>query len=97
EGLASNEIFCIFPEGRLTPTGEMMPFQRGIERILRESPVQVVPVALSGLWGSYFSKAPNARKLPKRVRVSAGEPISADEVTASALHETVLELRGAAR
>ncbi len=97
EGLASNEIFCIFPEGRLTPTGEMMPFQRGIERILRESPVQVVPVALSGLWGSYFSKAPNARKLPKRVRVSAGEPISADEANASALHETVLELRGAAR
>lgn len=97
EGLQSNEIFCIFPEGRLTPNGEMMPFQRGIERILRESPVPVVPVALSGLWGSYFSKSPNARKLPKRVRISVGEPFSPDVATAKALQDQVLALRGNAR
>lgn len=97
EGLERNEIFCIFPEGRLTPTGEMMPFQRGIERILRESPVPVVPVALSGLWGSYFSKASNARKLPKRVRVSVGEPISPDVATAVGLEDKVLALRGSDR
>ncbi len=97
EGLDRNEIFCIFPEGRLTPTGEMMPFQRGIERILRESPVPVIPVALSGLWGSYFSKAPNARKLPKRVRVSVGEPVSPGLATAQGLQEQVLALRGDTR
>lgn len=94
DGLAAGEIFCIFPEGRLTPNGEMMPFQRGIERILRESPVPVVPVALGGMWGSYFSKSPNRKKLSKRVRVVVGDPMPAENASAETLYEKVAALRG---
>ena len=94
DGLAAGDIFCIFPEGRLTPNGEMMPFQHGIERILRESPVPVVPVALGGMWGSYFSRAPSKKKISKRVSVTVGDPLPASEVTAALLYDKVLELRG---
>ncbi len=97
EGLSRGEIFCIFPEGRLTPTGEILPFQRGIERILRESPVPVVPVALGGMWGSYFSKSEGRKKLSKRVRVSVGDTLPPEDATADVLHHEIRALRGDAR
>ena len=94
EGLAAGEIFCIFPEGRLTPDGEMQEFKHGIERILRETPVPVIPVGLGGMWGSYFSKASDHKKLSKRVRIAVGELINSDQVTVPLLYERVLALRG---
>jgi len=53
--LENGEVVCIFPEGRLTPDGRMGTFKRGIERIIARNPVPVVPMALKGLWGSFFS------------------------------------------
>ena len=53
--LADGEIVCIFPEGKLTRDGEMNEFKRGVERILERRAVPVVPMALRGLWGSFFS------------------------------------------
>ena len=50
------DLVCIFPEGRITTTGELNPFRPGIERILARNPVPVVPMALRGLWGSFFSR-----------------------------------------
>ena len=94
DGLEAGEMFCIFPEGRLTPTGEILPFQRGIERIIRESPVPVVPVALGGMWGSYFSRAEKAKKLSKRVKVVVGETIQPEKAEAQLLQSIVTELRG---
>ena len=44
------EVVCISPKGR-SPRREMT-LQAGIERILRETPVPVVPMALDGLWGT---------------------------------------------
>lgn len=96
-GLANGEIFCIFPEGRLTPDGDIAAFQHGIDRILRESPVPVVPVALGGLWGSYFSKSPDRKKLTKRVRVAVGDLIEPEDVSTDILYEKVSALRGADR
>jgi hypothetical protein len=46
----------VFPEGHLTRDGELQPFRPGISRILAANPVPVVPMALSGLWGSFFSR-----------------------------------------
>lgn len=97
EGLGNGEIFCIFPEGRLTQDGEIAPFQHGIERILRESPVPVIPVALGGLWGSYFSKSTARKKLTKHVSIAVGDLIQPTDVTAAMLFDRVAALRGSDR
>ena len=57
EELRDGELVCIFPEGKLTPDGSMSAFKAGIERIIRETPVPVVPMALDGLWGSMWRSA----------------------------------------
>ncbi|MFW6344976.1 MAG: 1-acyl-sn-glycerol-3-phosphate acyltransferase, partial [Halomonas sp.] len=49
--LREGEVVMLFPEGRLTPDGEVQDFRRGLERILARDPVPVVPASLSGLWG----------------------------------------------
>ena len=101
EGLAAGDLLCIFPEGRLTVDGEVGKFRKGIERIVQETPVPVVPMALHGLWGSFFSRegAGAFRNMPKRlsrrVDVVAAEPVAADEVTADGLRKRVLALLGA--
>ncbi|QSX41030.1 MFS transporter [Shewanella cyperi] len=53
--LAQGDLVCIFPEGRLSPDGELGEFRPGVEQILNRRPVPVIPMALKGLWGSYFS------------------------------------------
>src|SRR5262249_17703201 len=55
EELKDGNLVCIFPEGRLTRDGEVGEFRPGMLRILKETPVPVVPLALSGLWDSMFS------------------------------------------
>ncbi|HKP55760.1 MAG TPA: MFS transporter [Polyangiales bacterium] len=95
--LREGEIVCIFPEGKLTRDGEMNPFRAGIERIIRETPVPVVPMALAGLWGSMFSRKQAAGvKLPRRfrskLRLEIGEAIPAERVSAAGLEERVREL-----
>ena len=100
--LAQGELVCIFPEGRLSPTGEMQSFQQGIERIVGETPVPVVPIALGGLWGSVFS---SAKRLPitswtqhirRRVRAICGAPVAPEAVSCALLEERVQALRGGA-
>src|SRR5208283_91674 len=53
--LKKGELVCIFAEGEISRTGLMLPLRRGFEIILKEAPVPVVPVYLSGVWGSIFS------------------------------------------
>ena len=97
EGLADGDLLCIFPEGKLTHDGEIDAFRPGIERILRETPVPVVPMALRGLWGSFFSHHGGIFRDPKRfwsrVEIIAGDPV-APQASASELREEVLTLRG---
>ena len=101
--LDDGEIVCIFPEGKLTPTGELEPFKPGIERILARTPVPVVPMAIEGMWGSFFShRGGNALKRPfrrfwSRVRLAVGEPLGAEAATAAGLQERVAALLGEAR
>lgn len=95
EELRAGEVVCIFPEGKITKTGEMNPFKAGIERILRETPVPVVPMALEGLWGSIFSRkdGPALHKLPRRFRarltLRIGKPIAPEQASAKLLEDEV--------
>ncbi|MCP4695076.1 MAG: MFS transporter, partial [Desulfobacterales bacterium] len=53
--LEAGDLVCIFPEGKLTRTGNLNPFRPGVEKIIRRTPAPVIPLALRGLWGSFFS------------------------------------------
>jgi 1-acyl-sn-glycerol-3-phosphate acyltransferase len=96
--LANGELVCIFPEGRLTTDGLIGPFRPGLMRILAQTPVPVVPLALSGLWGSVFSRhsgrlwAPLLRSLCARIGITAGPAVPAQQVTPELLRERVLAL-----
>lgn len=80
--LRQGELLFIFPEGRLTPDGNLQPFKRGVEKILHELEVPVIPLCISGMWGSFFShgNGPVFRKRPgllcRPIRVTAGEPMA---------------------
>ena len=100
EELRNGEVVCIFPEGKLTTDGEIDEFKNGISRILQETPVPVIPMALRGLWGSFFSHKdrPALSQMPKRfwskIELIVGDPIPAEEATPEYLKEKVAELRG---
>lgn len=100
EELAAGHVICIFPEGCLTPDGEIGSFREGIERIVRETPVPVVPMGLRGLWGSFFShkSGPALRSLPRRfwsrVSLVAAAPLAPERVSAGLLQQQVAQLRG---
>ena len=55
EAIKNGEIVCIFAEGQITRIGQMMPFRRGFERIMKDVEAPIIPVALDGVWGSIFS------------------------------------------
>jgi len=101
--LAAGNIVCIFPEGGLTTDGEVQRFRPGIEKIIARRPVPVIPVALGGLWGSWFSRRQQGgiRKIPgrlfARVPIFFGDPVAPTEVTAERLELLVRTLRGELR
>lgn len=65
--LAKGHLVCIFPEGQLTPDGEVGEFRKGVEQILERRSVAVIPFALTGLWDSLFSRQAD-RSLGSRLR-----------------------------
>jgi len=99
--LANGELIGIFPEGALTKDGEIASFRQGVERILKARPVPVVPMALTGMWTSMWSKRDSQlRRLraPRRLRAAVGliadAPLPAAEATAAVLEAKVRALRG---
>lgn len=95
--LEEGELVCLFPEGKLTSDGEMNEFKAGVERILQANPVPVVPMALGGLWGSFFSRDPNKgffRRIWSKVDLVASAPIAASEASRQRLQAEVARLRG---
>ncbi|HEY6610539.1 MAG TPA: MFS transporter [Pseudomonas sp.] len=102
--LAAGELVAIFPEGRLSADGELGPFRPGIQRILERHPVDVLPMALSGLWDSPFSRKAASllqrlRRLHplRRIALSVGEAVPALAAEPERLRAQVLELRGSAK
>ncbi len=103
EALEAGEIVGIFPEGKLTDTGEMNPFRPGVRQIVAVTPVPVIPMALSGLWGSFFSRSHQGRAMRRlrgafsRIGLVVGAPIPPDEASPERLQAEVLALRGERR
>lgn len=102
--LAAGDLVGIFPEGNITADGELQPFRPGISRILASTPVPVVPMALSGLWGSFFSRidgaamqTPFRRGLFSDIALHVGVPVPAAEATPEYLQLRVGALRGECR
>lgn len=102
--LRNGELVAIFPEGGLTPDGEVQVFRPGISRILESDPAPVVPMALSGLWGSYFSrvegaamKKPFRRGLCSRIALRVAPAMAPKAATPAELQRVVQALRGRAR
>lgn len=101
--LADGNLVCIFPEGAITRDGEIQQFRKGVEAIIRRRPVPVVPIGVSGLWGSWFSrrKEGRLRRMPGRlfspVEVYVGDAVRPVDATARNLELLVRTLRGQRR
>src|SRR6266478_4524416 len=87
KALKAGEIVGIFPEGRLTETGDLDVFRPGLQRILEQAPVPVVPMALRGLWGSFFSRAAGGKAMRRlrgvfsKIVLVVGTPVAPDRAT----------------
>jgi 1-acyl-sn-glycerol-3-phosphate acyltransferase len=99
--LTAGELVAVFPEGRITSDGEIGPFKPGVAQILERTPVPVIPMALRGLWGSFFSRKdgqamtrPFRRGLLSRIELATGQAVPATEATLERLREIVIGLRG---
>jgi acyl-[acyl-carrier-protein]-phospholipid O-acyltransferase/long-chain-fatty-acid--[acyl-carrier-protein] ligase len=97
EALRNGEVVCIFPEGEITRIGQMLPFRRGFERIVKGIDVPIVPVNIDGIWGSIFSFSGGhflwkwPRRIPYPVRLTFGKPLPATS-TATEVRQAVQEL-----
>lgn len=101
--LRDGEIVMIFPEGQIAYSekeGEIQEFKGGIMKTLEQVPVPVIPSALSGLWGSMYSRKYKGwrRYFPKsflnrKVHYVIDKAIEPQDVNLKALENKVLELR----
>lgn len=98
--LDEGELVCFFPEGFITSDGEVAPFKHGIERIVKENPhVDIVPLFLDGMWGSFFSRhGGKAMSKPfkrcwSKISVHVGDAIKPDEVKLDDLRAKVKSLK----
>jgi len=81
EAIKNGEVVCIFAEGQITRIGQLLPFRRGFERIMKDQTAPIIPVALDGVWGSLFSfeggkfiwKLPH--RVPHPITVNYGKPL----------------------
>jgi len=102
--LKEGDLLGIFPEGGITKDGTLQEFKGGIMKILEQQPVPVVPMALTNLWGSFFSRIelvggkPTAMAKPFRrgmfnaVGLNVGEPVVANAVDLVGLRDRVYVL-----
>ena len=97
DALRNGQLVCIFAEGRISRIGQLLKFERGMLKILKDTDAPVVPVCLDELWGSIFSyeggrfiwKKP--KYWPYPVSISFGPPLShVDNV--DVVRSAVLEL-----
>ncbi len=100
--IRKGEIVCLFPEGELSRSGNLLRLRRGYEVIAHAAECPVVPVWLDQLWGSIFSFEGNKyfKKIPKRipypVTLAFGTPLPHNGADIATLRERMLELGEAA-
>jgi acyl-[acyl-carrier-protein]-phospholipid O-acyltransferase/long-chain-fatty-acid--[acyl-carrier-protein] ligase len=97
DAIKNGEIVCIFAEGQITRIGQLLPFQRGFERIMKDVDAPIIPLSLDGVLGSptSFEHGQMVRHFPERlphpVTVSFGRPMPATS-TPVQVREAVQEL-----
>jgi len=80
--IQKGHVVCIFAEGAISRTGNLLKFRRGLERIASGVGCPIVPLYLDGVWGSIFSfeRGRFLLKRPKRilepVTVFFGRPLA---------------------
>ena len=101
KALTGGDLVGIFPEGKITHSGEINEFKPGIKRIVERTPVPVIPLALRGLWGSFFSRMGGKamsrffpRGLSSKIELVAGPAIKTAQIAPESLQATVAALRG---
>ena len=107
--LKDGDLLCIFPEGGITRDGNLQEFKGGIMKILERTAQQgldvpVVPMALTNLWGSFFSRVeqggamvrPFRRGMFNRVGLNVGSPLTSASVQPGLLQGQVQALLTAA-
>jgi 1-acyl-sn-glycerol-3-phosphate acyltransferase len=109
EVLREGDLLAIFPEGGITRDGTLQPFKGGIMKILERAQgdgvsTPVIPMALTNLWGSYFSRVeerqgervamvrPFRRGFFNRVGLNVGQLVAPSAVTPEGLRERVAGL-----
>jgi 1-acyl-sn-glycerol-3-phosphate acyltransferase len=97
KAFADGQLVCIFPEGQLTTDGEVGEFRSGVSHILERTPVPVIPMALSGLWQSIFSRNRSRKhvvKLFPKARLRIGSALDPSDINPQQLRDTVIQLQG---
>ena len=103
--LGEGDLLCLFPEGAITRDGQLQPFKGGVMKILEMARAEgidppVIPMALSNLWGSFFSRIeqggamvrPFRRGMFSRVGLNAGTPMAPADVQPALLQQRVAQL-----
>ncbi|MFN3495274.1 MAG: 1-acyl-sn-glycerol-3-phosphate acyltransferase, partial [Hydrogenophaga sp.] len=107
--LRDGDLIGIFPEGAITRDGHLQPFKGGVMKLLEQArldgvPVTVVPMALTNLWGSFFSRVevvngdrvamvrPFRRGVLSRVGLNVSEAVPSRDVSPESLRDTVAAL-----
>jgi acyl-[acyl-carrier-protein]-phospholipid O-acyltransferase / long-chain-fatty-acid--[acyl-carrier-protein] ligase len=87
EAIQDGDLVCIFAEGQISRTGQMLPFRKGFEHIMKRVDAPIIPVHIGRLWGSIFSFADGKffwkwpQRIPYPVTASFGEPLPNDTIT----------------
>jgi 1-acyl-sn-glycerol-3-phosphate acyltransferase len=110
--LREGDLLAIFPEGAITRDGQLQPFKGGVMKIIESARAEgieppVIPMALTNLWGSYFSRIefrggqnvamakPFRRGFFSRVGLNVGHAVPPVEVQPEALQQRVSGLLAA--
>jgi acyl-[acyl-carrier-protein]-phospholipid O-acyltransferase/long-chain-fatty-acid--[acyl-carrier-protein] ligase len=98
DAIRNGEVVCIFAEGQITRIGQLLPFRRGFERIMKDLDALIIPVALDGVLGGPLSFRRGkivhllTARCPHPVTVSFGAALPAT-ATPFAVREAVQELQ----
>ncbi len=101
EAINHGDLVAIFPEGQITYSGNLSRFKFGIEWLLKENKVDVIPVILEGLWGSMFSRKyldPKyrfkfiPRYFRKKIKAICGKPIAHEKATINYMQRQMMKM-----